>query len=176
MQVITKIVQTSLLTAAIVLASCSKSESEAPEQSAADAPAWVLAVAPSDAVSIVEAKSTVKEGDHVVLRGRIGGRKEPLTSGSPVFTVMDLEIPHCGENALDACRTPWDYCCETPETITTNSATVQVVDELGQPISDDLKAFGIEALDEIIVVGTVAPRANEEVLTVRATGIHRVGG
>jgi len=137
---------------------------------------WVLTSAPVGAQSVTEAKASAKEGEQIVLRGRIGGRKTPLTEGSPVFTMMDLAIPHCGENPDDACRTPWDYCCETPDTITTNSATVQIMDAHGQPITESPAAEGLSALDEVIVVGTVAPRPSENVLTIRATGIYRVGG
>jgi hypothetical protein len=86
---------------------------------------------------------------------------------------MDLAIPSCADNPDDSCPVPWDYCCETPETITANAATVQIVDADGQPISGDPTAHGLAPLDEIMVVGTVGPRPNESVLTIRATGIYR---
>ena len=89
---------------------------------------------------------------------------------------MDLSIPHCGENPDDACRMPWDYCCETPETIAANSATIQIVDADGQSNSISPMAHGFAALDEVIVIGVVAPRPAPEVLTIRATGLFRVGG
>jgi len=137
---------------------------------------WLLASAPEDAKSVSEAKASAKEGEQIVLRGRIGGRLEPLTEGSPVFTMMDLAVPACGTEPDDHCRTPWDYCCETPETITANSATVQIMDAHGHPISESPTARGLAALDEVIVVGTVAARPSENVLTIQATGIYRVGG
>lgn len=160
-----------------MLTGCNETSSTAAENpTEPTTPTWVLVSAPEGAQSVTEAKVSAKEGEQIVLRGRIGGRKEPLTEGSPVFTMMDLSIPHCGENSDGACRTPWDYCCETSESKTENSATVQIMDTHGQPIAEDPTAEGLMALDEVIVVGIVAPRPSKDVLTVRATGIFRVGG
>ena len=165
-----------IMPATLILTGCGEGGSTAQNTAEPATPTWVLASAPEGAQSVTEAKASAKEGEQIILRGRIGGRKAPLTEGSPVFTVMDLAIPHCGQNPDDKCSTPWDYCCETPETITTNSATVQVVDASGQPIINSPAAQGLAALDEVIVVGTVAPQSNENLLIVRATGIYRVGG
>ena len=129
--------------------------------------AWVLTGEPAGAVGVAEVKASAQEGDTVVLRGRIGGRRDPMGEGSAVFTVMDLGLPHCGENPEDKCATPWDYCCEKPETIRANAATVQA------PAAAD--GAGFRPLDEVVVVGTVGPRPNPDVLTVVASGVYRVG-
>jgi len=165
---------TPLVIASLLLVGCGESEPAAQSTPAPAATNWLLASAPHGAVGVTDAKTSATEGERIVLRGRVGGRKQPLTDGSAVFTVMDLAIPHCGDNPNDACRTPWDYCCETPDTITANSATIQVLGADGQPIQESPAAQGVAPLDEIIVVGTVAPRPSENVLTVRATGIYRV--
>lgn len=166
---------TTLATASLLLLSaCGETKPAAQHTPAAPASNWLLAAAPEGAVSVTEAKSSAKEGEQIVLRGRVGGRKTALTDGSAVFTVMDLAIPHCGENPTDACPTPWDYCCESPDTITANSATIQVIGADGQPITESPATHGVAALDELIVVGTVGPRASSSVLTVRATGVYRV--
>ncbi len=142
-----------------------------PDQ-ASETNAWVLASAPEGAISITEAKATAKEGDTVVIRGRIGGRHSPITADSPVFTIMDLALPYCGQHEDDGCPTPWDYCCETPSTIGENAATVQIV---GEGTIDPI-AGGLSPLDEIILIGTVAPRPNQDVLTIKATGIFTQEG
>lgn len=160
---------------ALLLAGCG--EGAAPERGADRGnapPAWVLASAPADAREVAAAKASAKEGDEVVVRGRIGGRAQPMSEESPVFTLIDLSIPHCGQIAGDSCPTPWDYCCETPESITANTATVQIVGSDGRPIGESPAAHGFEPLDEVIVVGTVGPRPDERVLTIRARGVHRV--
>jgi hypothetical protein len=144
-------------------------------QSGAASPAWLLTSAPpAEPVDVAAAKGVVNEGDRVVIRGRIGGRGEPMTEGSPVMVIMDVSIPSCADNPEDTCRTPWDYCCEPAEVKTANSATIQVVDAQGQPVADSLRAAGLEPLDEIIAVGVVGPRPDPSVLVVRATEIYRV--
>lgn len=135
---------------------------------------WLLTSEPTEAMSVVATKAAASEGDRVVVRGRIGGRREPLTTGSTVFTIMDLAVPHCGDNPDDNCPRPWDYCCETPETIRANAATVQVVDASGKAVAGDASAGGLQPLDEVVLVGTVGPRPSPDVLTIQATGIYRI--
>ncbi len=134
---------------------------------------WLLAAMPAAAIPVAEARKTAREGDEVVVRGRIGGRREPMTAGSAVFVMMDPAIPHC---EIGTCKLPWDYCCETPESILANSATVMLVDDAGRPISVDLGEYAIKPLDEVVVVGTVGARPNEGVFVIHATKLHRVSG
>jgi hypothetical protein len=162
----------------LMLSGCSESSSEPQAQAPATESteqatphAWVLTSAPEGDVSITEAKASAKEGDQIVIRGRIGGRHEPISADSPVFTIVDLGLEYCGQTTDDKCPAPWDYCCETPSTIASNSATVQVQgDEI------DLTGAGLKPLDEVVLIGTVGPRPDEQVLTIQATGIYPVGG
>jgi hypothetical protein len=133
--------------------------------------AWVLTNAPSGDISVIEAKTNAKEGDQIVIRGRIGGRTAPLSADSPVFTVVDLSLPYCGQNTDENCPAPWDYCCTSPDTIASSTATVKVDGD-----SIDFVAGGLAPLDEIIITGAVGPRPDEKVLTIMATGIYSVGG
>lgn len=172
--------RTLLITAAtgllIAVTGCERANSEQASKTATPAQqaqpnAWLLTSAPEDAVSITEAKAIAKEGDTVVIRGRIGGRQSPITDASPVFTVVDLGLPYCGQHEDDGCSTPWDYCCETKSTITSNSATIQI---FGDGIIDPVAA-GLDPLDEVILIGTVGPRPSHEVLTIRTTGVYIAG-
>ncbi len=147
-------------------------DSATPPNAPADI-SWLLAEMPADAVPVAEARLTAQEGDEVVVRGRIGGRREPMTTGRGVFVMIDPAIPHC---ELGKCKAPWDYCCETPESIATNSATVKLVDDGARLISVDLGEYAIEPLDEVVVVGTVGPRPNENVFVIHATKLYRVSG
>ena len=136
-------------------------------------PVWLLTTPPEAPQSITQARAGAAEGDAVVLRGRIGGRRDPISPGSPVFTVVDLSIPYCGQDHEDDCPQPWDYCCEPREKLKAGSATVQVVGADGQAASAGPAAAGLKPLDEVIVVGTVGPRPNDDVFIVRATGIYQ---
>lgn len=137
--------------------------------------AWILEAEPEGAVGVGQVKANAAEGDQIVVRGRIGGRVEPMTEGSPTFVVTDLSLPYCGEKEADGCATPWDYCCEPRESLQANTATVQVVGENGQPVTGDLRAAGLEELDEVVLVGTVGPRPDPAVLIIRATGVYDAG-
>ncbi len=173
--------RTLLLTAAtgllLAISGCKQATSEQSSQTTtpaqqADQNAWLLTNAPEGAVSITQARANGKEGDTVVIRGRIGGRHSPISADSPIFTIVDLGLDYCGQHDDDGCPTPWDYCCETKSTITNNSATVQLITEnTVNPI-----AAGLEALDEVILIGTVGPRPTDEVFTIRATGIYLADG
>ncbi|MFG0276091.1 MAG: hypothetical protein ACF8QF_13650 [Phycisphaerales bacterium] len=161
---------TGFVLAALALTGCSEEASPEATAQGEASPSWTLASAPEGAVGVVEVRAAAQEGDSVVIRGRIGGRAEPISDGSPVFTIMDLSLAYCGQASDDGCTTPWDYCCETPEAIAAHAATVQVIGIEGGALT------GLAALDEVVVVGTVGPRPTPAVLTIIATGVHRVGG
>jgi hypothetical protein len=168
----------SLLFITTTLAGCGGSATPADEASAQAGPvaaSWLLADMPAGAVPVVQARQTAREGDQVVVRGRIGGRTDPLSHDVAVFVIMDPALPSCRDRG-GPCKKPWDYCCETTETITANSATVQLVDDARTPMAIDLGGHGFEPLDEVVVVGTVAPRPNEAMLVIHAEKIHRVSG
>ncbi len=159
----------------MILSGCSDSSSSSQTQATptteSAGPAWVLTSAPAGDVSVTDAKASASEGDQVVIRGRIGGRRSPINAESPIFTLVDLDLEYCGQFSDDSCGTPWDYCCETPTTITEHTATVQVQGE-----GVDLVAAGFEPLDEVVLIGVVGPRPDGQVFTIKATGIYEVGG
>lgn len=156
----------------LALTACGENEPAAPAPAAANT-GWKLDTAPEGAQSVTEAKADAAEGEPIVMRGRIGGRAEPISDGSPVFTLVDLSLAYCGQETDDGCPLPWDYCCETPETIAAHSATVLVVDAQSRPLTD-LATSGLEPLNEVVVVGEVAARPTADVLTIRATGVYVV--
>ena len=129
---------------------------------------------PENVKDVSEARKagTLKAGDEVVLRGRIGGSKEPFVAGRAVFTLMGRGLKACNENPDDRCSKPWDYCCETKEDILANSVTVQVVDAKGQILRTDMKGRrGIKELTEIVVAGKVVS-ADGKAVVVNATAAY----
>ncbi len=162
-----------LMAACLALCACSSEKGDSPSSGS---PTWMLADMPADAVEVAALKQTAAEGDRVVVRGRIGGSVKPMSVDSAVFIMMDMAIPTCSEKDHDGCPTPWDYCCETPESKQANNATVQLVDASGRTLAIDLKEHGFKETDEIVVVGTVDARPSEAVLIIKAEKIHRVAG
>jgi hypothetical protein len=101
----------------------------------------------------------------------VSGRIANVVPGFAVFTLMDSSLPYCGEkNKEDGCKTPWDYCCESAETRTSNSLLVEVRDTKGKPITGSLG--DLRLLDAVTVVGklTKDEHGNDVLL---ATGWHR---
>ena len=128
---------------------------------------------PEGGVDVAALKKTAKEGEEVVLVGRIGGNRAPFVAGRAVMTLADPALVPCNEMSMeDECPLPWDYCCEERGVLTASTATVEVDGPDGRPLRTDLKgAGGLEELKTVVVVGTVAPRPDPAVLVVRAKGI-----
>lgn len=162
----------------LMLTGCGETETSAPQTAPSsshnDGANWQLADAPADAIDVALAKGIAAQGDKVTIRGKIGGRMEPISLESGVFVLMDPAIPSCADMENDGCSTPWDYCCESPETIMTNAATVQLRNASGDPLR--LEDGDLSPLDTVIVVGEVGPRANEQVMVILATGVYKVPG
>jgi hypothetical protein len=151
-------------------------KSEGPKTAAAPAvglpESLFLGAAPADAKDVKDAKPTLKAGDKVVLAGRIGGSRAPFVAGRAVFTLVDPRLPTCADDPADTCTTPWDYCCEAPEVLNANMATVQVVNAEGQPLKSGLEGVhGLKPLAKVTVVGTVT-QADGKNLLVKADGIY----
>lgn len=135
----------------------------------------MLADMPAAHVGVGAAKENATEGDQVVLMGVIGGSRSPITEGAPVFTIVDRTLDNCADIPGDNCPVPWDYCCEPKDSLIAHTATIKVVNDAGDLLSIDAAALGLSPNDEVVIVGTVAPRPFAEQLTVNATGVHRIG-
>lgn len=130
--------------------------------------------APDGAQDLGEVKASAKEGDVVVVAGKVGGTMEPFVKGRAVMTVAGLSgITSCDKRPGDNCPTPWDFCCDDPKSILANTATVELVDAEGRPLKVDLEgAHGLAPLSEVVVRGTVGPRPDPGVLVIHADAIH----
>src|SRR5688572_29285562 len=84
-------------------ASPAGANSSAAAASEALPPDLVLADAPSGAKDVADVRKTAKDGDAVVVRGRVGGREQPFTEGRASFVLMDANVKSCAEMEGDAC-------------------------------------------------------------------------
>lgn len=155
---------------AAIIAGCGNSQTTTRPSPTPD---WIVAEAPTGDVGISHAKQHATEGENIVVKGRIGGRRDPINTDSATFILVDVAIPSCADNPGDNCPTPWDYCCEPSEIMLAGTATVQVVDETGHVRHVNLRSLGFAPLDTIIVTGTVGPRPNPQTLVIRANTIHK---
>ena len=162
----------SVLLVALLTTGCGEADKASSPDGSVDHMGWLLDSAPPGAVDVAAVKASAAEGDTVVVRGRIGGRKQPISADSGIFILMDPALSACSDIPEDTCATPWDYCCETPEAITANTATIQIRDDLGKSISFDSGV--LTPLDTVVVTGTVGPRLNNETLVIYASGVYVV--
>lgn len=110
-----------------------------------------------DAKGVAEARKTAKKGDTVVIAAKIGGRAEPFVKNRAMFMVADRSLKSCDQTPDDPCKTPWDYCCEPPESKKVNMMTVQFVGDDGKPLKVGARSTGgLEPLALIVFEGTVA--------------------
>jgi hypothetical protein len=167
-------------TAMLVVVGCRREEEieVAPATASASAAAalpagLVVTDAPVGAQDLTAVKKTAKDGDAVVIRGTIGGREEPIAKGRAVMTVLDPSVTTCDTMPGDACKTPWDACCEPSEKIAANSATVQVVDAQGKPLAANFESIaGLKPLSKVTISGVARRPAGSDVLIVEANKIH----
>ena len=133
----------------------------------------LLASAPEGAHGVSETRSAAGEGQTVVVRGVVGGREEPIAQNRAILTLLDESVKTCDRmDTDDGCTTPWDACCEAPETIAQNSLAVQVVDAQGRVLEGSLAgAGGLKPLARVVVVGKYRPSPDGQSAIVEATGI-----
>src|SRR5688500_17845844 len=163
---------------AIASAGCDRGPEVRSESTAADAiPAsLVVATAPANAKDVKAAKDGVKPGDDVVVHGVIGGRVDPIAANRAIITVIDPSIQTCDKmGSDDHCKTPWDACCVPADEVTASAATVQVVNDKGQPLKVGLDGHkGIAPGKDVTVAGKVRS-ADANNVVIDATGIYVKG-
>jgi hypothetical protein len=132
---------------------------------------YLLSAEPADAKSVVETKTSAKDGEEITLVGRIGGSQTPFVSDRASFTIVDTALIPCSEKPGESCRTPWDYCCDLDQ-LPKATAMVKVVDADGQTVPLDAKRdLGMQELQTVIVKGT-AKRDEAGNLTVLTPAVY----
>jgi len=142
-----------------------------PKVSAEAKAKYLLADEPAGAKGVIEFKKAAKDGEEVVVVGRIGGSEKPFT-GRAAFTIVDVKFKACSDIEGDNCPTPWDYCCEAPEELAKGTVLVKLVDSAGKTAPDDAKALlDLKELQTIVVRGQ-ARRDESSSISVVASGIY----
>ncbi len=172
-----RITLAALLAMALALPACNGEDAPPKDNGTATAvalPATLFVdAAPDGALDVTEVKKSTKEGDVVIVRGKVAGGDKPFVAGRAALMLgSDVSIESCDVMG-DGCETPWDYCCMTQEAIVAGTLTLQVVGADGRPLKATLDgAGGMKELSVLIVKGTVGPRPDPGVLVVNATEIY----
>jgi hypothetical protein len=133
--------------------------------------AFLLKEEPTGAMTVNAARADCKDGEAVVVVGRIGGDKKPWIDGRAGFWIVDASLKSCDQND-ENCETPWDYCHMPKEELRRHLVTVKVVDEHGATVPVDARQLlGIKELQTVVVRGH-AKRDDQGNLTLLATGVY----
>jgi hypothetical protein len=164
--------RTTLLLLAALAAGCHDHESAEASLPASDLPErFHLADAPAGAVAVAAARKSAAQGEHLVVRGIVGGSTTPFVENLAAFTIVDPGLVNVCASGDDHCPTPWDYCCVDPAALRDGSLMVEFRDG-SAPLPAGARGFhGLDHLSEVVVAGRaeVDERGN---LTVVATGLH----
>jgi hypothetical protein len=145
------------LVALLVFAGCGDSTEVAETGSATttpavDASAFLLDAEPDGAIGVVKVRTESKDGDEIVIVGRIGGNKNPWVDGRAAFSIVDLDAKPCNEIPGDKCPAPWDYCCE--DNLASKTTLVKFNDDNGKLVAAGAKElFGLKELDTVVISG-----------------------
>jgi hypothetical protein len=132
---------------------------------------YLLDEEPTGAQDVVAAREGAKDGDDVLVVGRIGGSGNPWIEGKAAFSIVDGSLKACSDIPGDQCETPWDYCCETDK-LPSATALVKVVDDDGDLVKTDARdLLKVKPLSTVVVRGK-AQRDDAGNLTVLARGVY----
>ena len=72
-------------------------------------PDFLLAEEPAGAAGVLDVKSKAKDGEEIVVVGKVGGRPEPFVKGRASFMIADMSL-----KSAKACETPIVILSGTP--------------------------------------------------------------
>jgi hypothetical protein len=155
----------------LLVSSCGKGKPDTTLPASNVPEKFYLADAPGSARSVAEVVSSAKDGEQVVVTGRVGGAEKVFVDSYAAFTIVDAKVSPCGAGEMDECQTPWDYCCDSPDVIAANALSVELISD-GQPLKATARGYhGLDHLKMVVVQGTVAKDSTGNV-RVLATGLH----
>jgi hypothetical protein len=139
-------------------------QTSAPEKSG-----YLLKEEPKGAKAVMKVKKEAKDGEDVVVVGRIGGRVNPWVKGAAVFSIVDESIKSCDQIPGDTCPTPWDYCCEVD--LPKKTLLLMFVDETGKVVKKDARELlKVKELQTVVVKGKVK-RDKADNVTIHASNL-----
>lgn len=114
---------------------------------------------------VADIKNDAAATGEIVITGRIGGRVTPFVAGAAMFILTDSALKSCDQIHGDTCKSPWDYCCETSESLLANTATIRVTGEDGKPLSIELRdQHGLAPLATVTIAGTVTTHEDNQLV------------
>lgn len=128
---------------------------------------YLLKSEPDNARGAIAVRKSAKDGDEVVVVGRVGGSAKPFVDGRAMFLLVDPSLKPTVE-----CDCPWDYCEYDPKEVAAARLGVKFVGADGKTIRHGAREmFGIKELSTVVVTGKLS-RDEKDNVTVLASGIY----
>ncbi len=126
---------------------------------------YVLPTEPAQGKGVIDVRKQAKDGEEVVVVGRVGGSSKPFTEGRAAFLLVDASfLP--GE-----CECPWDYCDTDRKQLVAGRLSVKFVGADGKTVANGARGmFGIKELSTVVIRGKVQRDDKDNVIVV-ASGI-----
>jgi hypothetical protein len=151
--------------AALTTIGCAKSSATPTQVSAS--PEFRLANEPAGAVEVLDAKDQAKDGDPIVVVGRLGGGVNPWVDGRAAFLLVDTRIlPSCEEGSH--CKAD---CPDCAKEMMAASTMVKFVGDDGKVLPVDARTLlGVKEQETVVIQG-VASRDKTGNVSIAAKGI-----
>jgi hypothetical protein len=131
----------------------------------ADGKKLLLPSEPAGAKGVIEVRKNARDGDEVVVVGRVGGAAKPFTEGRAGFLIVDPSLKPCEDGDCDYCETP-------EKELAAARASVKFVDGQGKTLQTGARElFGIKELTTVVVKGK-ANRDDKGNLTIVGSGLY----
>lgn len=118
---------------------------------ASEAKKFVAEKDPDGAKGVIDVRKDAKDGDEVVVVGRVGGAAKPFTEGRASFMIVDPSLKPTAE-----CDCPWDYCEYPKKDLAVARLSVKFVDDDGKTLQASAReVFGLKELNTVVVKGKV---------------------
>lgn len=127
-----------------------------------------LASEPSGALEVLDAKDQAKDGEPIVVIGRLGGGLKPWIEGRAAFLLVDTRIlPACEEG--DQCK---EGCPDCSREMLAASTMVKFLGDDGKTLPVDArKLLGVKEQETVVIEG-VASRDKSGNVSIAAKGIY----
>jgi hypothetical protein len=152
---------------ALLLAGCGGESAKVEVKTPPELEKIVVTGAPQNALAVTAAKKDTKDGDSVVVEGRV----KDFVEGRATMTIADNKLQSCKDRG-EGCKTPWDYCCNSAKEIAEASAVVKVVDDAAKPVKVGLQ--GVKKLDHLskVAVEGKVQRDLDGTFVIQATKVY----
>jgi hypothetical protein len=128
---------------------------------------FLLPAEPAGVKGVIDVRKQAKDGDEVVVAGRVGGASKPFTQGRANFLMVDPSLKPTAE-----CDCPWDFCEYPKKELAAARLNVKFLGADGTTIKSGARElFGIKELSSVVVKGKVS-RDDKDNVVVVASGIY----